>query len=129
MWTYLQDLGKIFKDDPSTNVGFGWAGNGDGKNNPAMQDWANVGPLPQGFYTIEAPHDSPRTGPYTLNLTPAPENQMFGRADFRLHGAAKVNPELSSDGCIVMPRPMREAIWNSGDHLLQVLTQDQLAVK
>lgn len=99
----------------------GWAGQGNGKNNPAMQNVAKTGPLPVGKYIIGQPHDSPRTGPYTMDLTPSPSNTMFGRSDFRIHGAAKENPELSSEGCIIMPHSVREKIWESGDRELEVI--------
>lgn len=57
-----------------------------------------------------------------MDLTPDQSNNMFGRSDFRIHGAAKVNPELSSEGCIVVPFPVRQRVWESGDRSLQVIT-------
>lgn len=49
-----------------------------------------------------------------MNLAPFPENEMFGRSEFRIHGYAKVNPELSSHGCIVQVHDVRKHI---ADHL------------
>jgi len=120
MWTFSQSLGHLL-DSSGVIVGQGWAGQLAGKNNPTMQDVPKIGPLPQGTYSIGPPHDSPRTGPYTMDLVPDPTNQMFGRSDFRIHGAAKKSPELSSEGCIVMPPAVRKTIWASGDHTIQVI--------
>jgi hypothetical protein len=118
-WVFHQDTGTM--DSPSGTRFQGWAGQREGKNNPAMQGVPNTGPLPRGGYTIGEPHSSPHTGPYTMDLAPDSGNDMLGRGDFRVHGAAVENPELSSEGCIIMPRPAREAIWESGDHKLQVV--------
>jgi hypothetical protein len=119
-WKFQQSTGNLY--DPTMKVIFvGWAGQGKGMNNPAMQDVSGIGPLPQGSYTIGDPHDSPHTGPYTMDLTPDPSNEMFGRSLFRIHGAAVVDPQLSSSGCIIMPRPVREKIFNSGDKTIDVI--------
>ena len=119
MWIYEQRTGRIFKDDQL--VGVGYAGSPTGKNNPDMQEVAQTGPLPTGAYSIEAPQNSPHTGPYTLDLTPDPENRMFGRSEFRIHGDSVEHPGTASEGCIIMPRAIREQIWNSGDHQLEVV--------
>ena len=120
MNTFKQSTGEFFRAD-GTLMGTGWAGQGAGENNPAAQNQEGIGPLPQGNYTIGSPYDNPHTGPFTMDLTPAPENEMFGRSLFRIHGAAKTNPELSSEGCFVQLRPVREALWNEGDRDFQVV--------
>ena len=106
----------------------GWAGNTTGMNNPAMQNVKDVGPLPQGFYTIGPWQDGimygpsfARLGPFITRLTPDPENEMFGRNDFCCHGANAANQSMSSDGCIIQNRPAREAIASSGENRLQVV--------
>jgi Protein of unknown function (DUF2778) len=119
-WRYQQSTGDL--TSPSGNkLAQGWAGHGAGRNNPAWSDVPNVGPLPQGQYTIQEPIDSPHTGPYSLPLVPDPNNNMYNRAFFRIHGAALQNPEMSSDGCIILPRPIRQIIWQSGDTALEVV--------
>lgn len=122
---YQQSTGKIslINDDGSEQLfGTGWAGHSEGKNNPAMQCVKNTGPLPCGWYTIGQPYDNPHTGVYTMDLTPDSENDMCGRSLFRIHGAAFTNPEMSSDGCIIQIRMVREKIHNSGVTRLQVVT-------
>lgn len=118
-WTYKQSTGEIL-DASSVVVGHGWSGQREGKNNPHFQDVHNIGPIPCGTYTIGEPYDSPHTGPYTMDLNPNPSNEMFGRSSFRIHGAAFLHPELSSEGCVIQIKPVRVAIWSSKDHTLEV---------
>jgi hypothetical protein len=120
MWIFKQVDGQLIED--GALVATGWAGQLAGRNNPAMQNVPNIGPLPVGFYTIEPSYHHPHLGPVTMNLDPHPTNEMFGRADFRMHGASADHPELSSHGCIIMPRDVRVKIANSSDRMLQVLS-------
>jgi hypothetical protein len=118
MWIYGQADGKLGRN--GTIVGCGYSGNGAGKNNPAMQSVANEGPIPQGVYAIGSPYDSVQHGPFALRLSPDAANQMFGRDGFLMHGDSIESPGCASKGCIVMPRAMRETVWNSGDRELRV---------
>lgn len=52
----------------------GYSGNGEGLNNAAAQNQQNVGPIPQGTYTVGAATN--RRGPQTRPLTPAPKNNI-----------------------------------------------------
>ena len=119
MWTYRQATGEILHDD--TLVGSGYSGFGEGKNNPAMEAVHNVGPIPQGWYTIGEPVDTKTHGPYVLRLTPASENQMYDRAGFLIHGDSLAHQGAASQGCIVTIPAMRIQIWKSGDHQLTVV--------
>lgn len=119
-WTYHQSTGYL--DDPEgVPAAQGYAGHGEGKNNPSMQAERNIGPLPTGRYTMLALVDSPHTGPDTIILEPHPDNEMFGRGEFRIHGDSVSDPGSASDGCIIMPRPTRIEVWHSTDHQLEVV--------
>lgn len=120
MYTYKQSTGQLF-DSSGNLLGTGWAGQGDGKNNPDMQDVKNIGPLPQGRYTIGPAYHHPRLGPVTMDLTPSPSNQMFDRADFRIHGASATDPEHSSEGCMIQIRIVRESVASGMDKDLEVI--------
>lgn len=98
----------------------GWAGQGVGMNNPEMQEVHNIGPLPRGLYIIGRAHTHPKLGPVVMDLTPDAANRMFGRADFRIHGAAFKHPELSSHGCIIQPKDVRIRIDMGDERLLEV---------
>jgi len=119
MWNYDQQSGVIYHD--AAPVEKGYAGHGDGYNNPDMQDVHDVGPLPRGRYIIGNPRDGGPHGPFVLPLAPDPSNQMFGRSAFLIHGDKKSGPPKSaSNGCIILSRPTREKIAASGDRELIV---------
>jgi hypothetical protein len=120
IWIYSQIDGKVYHD--GTFLGTGYAGKGPGKNNPAMEDTRDVGPLPRGFYEIGDPVHDPVTGEYTLPLTPDPGNQMFGRSEFKWHGDNPAHIGQSSDGCIVSMLTLRITVHESADRRLQVIS-------
>lgn len=121
MWKFEQASGKLFAADGSL-AGKGYAGRDAGKNNPAMQNVEGMGPLPVGFYTINAPYDHPTVGKYAMPLFPDPANAMFRRTSFFMHGDSIAAPGTASHGCIVMPRFVREHVWGSGDHKIRVVS-------
>ncbi len=122
-WTYSQKTGLLSQDDHE--VARGYSGNAEGKNNSAMQDVHNVGPIPQGDWTITGPPVDTKThGPYVLKLSPNPETETFGRSGFLMHGDSKEHPGTASQGCIVVPRTAREKVWTSGDRDLKVIADD-----
>lgn len=124
-WTYEVVSGRLYSDDGEL-IAKGYAGGNKGQvpeavNNPEYQSRHEIGPLPSGAYTIDAPYDHPQLGPYVMNLVPAPENEMFGRGDFRIHGDNSKGDHSASEGCIILPRDVRNRIWLSGDRSLDVV--------
>lgn len=101
--------------------GSGYSGFGAGKNNPAMQAVADTGPIPVGQWEIGPPHDTPSHGPYVMALTPSAGTNTFGRSGFLIHGDSIAAPGTASHGCIILGRALREKIWQSGDHQIQVV--------
>jgi hypothetical protein len=83
-----------------------------------MQGVRNVGPVPQGTYTIGQPHDTATHGPYVMVLTPVQGTNTFGRSGFLIHGDNKRHD--ASHGCIILDRTLRHRVWGSGDHTIQV---------
>ncbi|MEE9326713.1 MAG: RHS repeat-associated core domain-containing protein [Cocleimonas sp.] len=127
-WVYNQQSGQLSHQPsasqgggPPQPVASGYAGIGNGLNNSAAQNQANVGPLPQGSYSIGQQTNSPNTGPGILPLTPDPSNTMFGRHSFQIHGDNRAMNNTASNGCIILNRNMRNQIFNSGDNKLIVL--------
>lgn len=119
---YQQSTGILTKD--GVELASGYSGNGEGLNNPAMQDVHNVGPIPQGVYTIEPPHADAEVGPVAMNLIPSPENEMFGRGDFLVHGDTAAMNRTASHGCVIMPHAVRVAVGTAvvaGDNQLIVV--------
>lgn len=125
MWRFEQSTGKL-RDSDSNVVGFGYSGAAEGKNNPLMQEQHKVGPIPVGLYIIQPPQDTVTHGLYVLPLIAFPENQMFGRYGFLMHGDSIVHPGTASQGCVIQPRDVRELVWRSGDHVLKVISQETI---
>jgi hypothetical protein len=123
MWEYRQ-IGELWYRD-ATGASFvehGYSGAGSGRNNAAMQSIHNVGPIPQGNWTIvsltieNTPH-----GPYVLHLAACENTNTFGRSGFLIHGDSIKAPGTASQGCIILPRAIRERIWQSNDRQLTVI--------
>ena len=119
MWTYDQRSGTLSRDNKV--IGAGYSGFGDGKNNPAMQDEPNVGPIPTGMYVIGPPKDTPTHGPHVMTLSPTDRTETFGRNGFLIHGDSVGSPGTASHGCIILPRDLRDTISASGDYELTVV--------
>jgi len=121
MYTYHQSTGVFERDGVTLFTGY--AGHGAGVNNPSLQQEPNVGPLPQGRYTMsQFVAKAKKTGLGTIRLKPDPANQMFGRSGFRIHGDNAELDRSASSGCIIIGRaPDRQAIWNDPDHDVEVV--------
>jgi hypothetical protein len=116
-WIYEQTTGALYQNEAF--VCDGYSGTGIGKNNPGMEAVHDVGPIPEGTWTIGPAETHPDLGPVVMALSPdgpAP----FGRTGFFIHGDSREHPGNASHGCIIMPRPAREAIAMSGDNVLEV---------
>jgi hypothetical protein len=116
-WTYSQSTGELELNNK--HVAKGYSGTHAGRNNPIMQTKHNVGPIPQGTYTIGRPHDTTTHGPYVMRLTPLPGTHTFGRAGFLIHGDNKKHD--ASHGCIILDRIARHHVWSSGVRVIQVI--------
>ena len=127
-WIYSQSSGRLTHIDAtgeSSALGVGYAGNGAGINNPAMQNIAGAGPLPQGLYAI-APQQNNTTGsgttlPGSMRLVPDPGNEMYGRSGFLIHGDNSRGNQSASEGCMVFNRNIRDQIGSSEDNILRVV--------
>lgn len=108
-WLYVQSTGNLYRPDGSY-CATGYSGHLAGRNNPDMQNVANVGPLPIGFYRLgEVTSDK---GPLTIRLNPDPLNEMHGRSGFLVHGDTMAHD--ASHGCIVVERRARIELARGG---------------
>lgn len=119
-WTYSQSTG-IFTGGQPAQVFRCYSGHGEGKNNPAMQEVPDIGPIPVGTYTIGPLHHSAKVGPLAMCLTPAEGTNTFGRADFLIHGDAIAAPGEASHGCIIMAHTDRLWVASSPVKTLEVI--------
>ena len=122
MWRYSQS-GKLLQQCAGEwkEISQGYSGFGAGKNAPDLQNVPNVGPIPRGLWFILFPRNTDTHGPYVLPLMPAPSTETYGRRGFLIHGDSIHAPGAASHGCIILPRKVREQIWTSGDHQIEVV--------
>ena len=125
MWKFIQETGELL-DPEGYYTAHGYSGGNGGKspegvNNPEMQNVKNVGPIPRGFYTFGEVVLKSHLGPYAIPLIPDKDNEMFGRSSFYVHGDRVTPPNSASDGCIIMPRDIRIKMYESKDHILEVV--------
>ena len=114
-WNYKQSTGELTHNDSSWT---GYSGTGEGRNNPAMQDVPDVGPIPEGTFNIGLAYNDPRLGPCVMHLDPTPDTNTYGRSLFRIHGN---NPENdASHGCVIFGPVVRNLISTSDDRILVV---------
>ncbi len=115
IWAYSQTSGNIRHN--MIDVGSGYSGFGEGKNNPAMEAVEGIGPIPQGRYLIGKSYPHPHLGPVVMNLSPIGHNAR-GRSLLRVHGDNL--DHNASHGCIVLNHDIREMIAASSDKELWV---------
>lgn len=119
---YKQSTGELTFNNGSVYSGYSGE-QGIGYNNPSEENVEDVGPIPEGEYTIEGPpFNTVDHGPYVMRLVPKPTNNMFGRSGFLMHGDSIEHPGTASEGCIVMNRIIRGLVWDSGDRNLVVIS-------
>ena len=121
MWQYQQSTGELTHN--TIHIANGYSGaEPDGKNKPEAQTIHDVGPIPQGTWLIIGPPiNTPAHGPFVLHLQAGPNTETFGRDGFLMHGDSVEHPGQASEGCIIMPRDVREQVWNSKDPSLTVV--------
>ena len=122
MWTYKQSSGLLTLNEES--VAFCYSGFGEGKNNPALQQVHDLGPIPRGHWSIGEPEcvtDVGPHGPFVLPLRPREGTETYGRSGFLIHGDSIQHSGQASHGCIIVDRHTREAIAASHDQDLEVV--------
>lgn len=128
-WMYAQSNGQMSYQPPASLGGGppepvgapGCSGHGPGLHNPEMQNVMNTGPIPRGkHHRGPAYHDGP-LAPVTVNLSPPPRINTFGRTVFRMQGDNPAQNHSASQGCIVMPFTVRSRIAPSSDRILRVI--------
>ena len=123
-WEYEVSTGKLHQPDGAV-VDIGYSGgnkglNPAGVNNPADEWLMDIGPIPEGKYTFGDPVEHSNLGPFAIPLLPDSNNNMHGRGGFYCHGDTAALDHSASEGCIIMSRGTRDAMWASDDHILMV---------
>jgi hypothetical protein len=97
------------RDDQTGDIYYreqGYAGTGQGRNNPDAQGQTSVGPLPRGEWQMTGDwYYSTNTGQNTMVVSPLDGNECIDTDrecdTFRLHG--NNIEDDASEGCIVLP--------------------------
>jgi hypothetical protein len=99
----------------------GYSGHGEGKNNPALEAWIKIGPIPAGLYRIARWIDHhPTKGNDVAVLAPVGHNAR-GRSGFLIHGDSKDHPGEASEGCPTINNPYRHQLRESGAEFMEVV--------
>jgi hypothetical protein len=127
-FVYEQATGELYfgaADKGFTSLGTCYSGHGAGLNNPAYEDVHDVGPIPQGWYTIGRFFDDlGGKGPVVAHLAGDAGNRMFGRSGFMIHGDNARGDHSASEGCIIANHTLRLEIAaevEEGNNRLQVV--------
>jgi hypothetical protein len=115
-FTYRISDGELNLEDSATTtfMGTGYSGKGYARNKRYYTHLVNQGPIPEGWYTLNGPFDhyinsyGHRLGNQVFRLITDPNNRMFSRSGFALHGD-NVNHD-ASEGCIIMGPTIRNHI-------------------
>ena len=124
-WTYCQTTGRLYTPQ-GVHIATGYAGGNEGKNpegvsNHELQEEKGIGPLPVGLYTFGEVVLKSQLGPFAIPLVPDEANQMYGRGGFYCHGDTFELNQSASEGCIIMPRIVRNEMYASPDRQIQVV--------
>jgi hypothetical protein len=125
MWTWRQSTGELRRN--GITVARGYSGRDWGKNNPRAEAAPRIGPIPSGRWRMTGLYHSSNVGPCTIRLEaldgrPGDDrHEPTGRSAFRIHGDSIARPGTASHGCIILGRAMRQGMWDSGDHELEVV--------
>ncbi|MBX7240359.1 MAG: FG-GAP-like repeat-containing protein [Bacteroidia bacterium] len=97
-YNYDSSSGTLTGSDLSLE---GYSGNGDGYNNPSMENVKNVGPIPRGCYNVGESFTNAK-GQVRTRLEPQFGTEMYGRSGIQIHRGTFNGPRTSSHGCIVL---------------------------
>ena len=118
-WIYQISSGMLV-DPNDDHAGDGYSGNGSALNDPSLTDIRDHGPCPRGRYTMGPWFTDPEKGPIVTHLVPDATNEMYGRSGFMIHGDNAAGNHSASDGCIILPHPVRAVLAASDDQALIV---------
>lgn len=116
-WTYSQGTGIL--SYKGKLEGKGYSGNTQGLNNPKLEMVHNLGPIPKGVWEIGQWFDDRHLGPCVAALRPTSQD-VYGRGGFFIHGDNAKMDHSASDGCIILPRFLRQAIKASKETIIEV---------
>jgi hypothetical protein len=118
-FVYVQKTGILILN--GKEVGTGYSGNGEAKNDPAKEMEKDVGPIPAGLWKIGKARDF-KGMKNCFDLSPD-GHDAHKRTEFLIHGDSKNHPGTASEGCIILDAATRQKIADSGVTTLRVVPE------
>lgn len=123
---YKQRTGHCYlcdQDDSRVLLAIGYSGDQFHTNDPGAEEKVAKGPIPRGVWSMAMAGTHPTLGPVCIRLSPkeVPSLRASGRSGFLIHGDNSRRDFTASQGCIILPRPAREAIRALGCKVLTVM--------
>lgn len=87
----------------------GYSGHGEYINDPDAEAKVARGPIPRGVWKMARAFRHKNLGPLAIPLSPV-GHTAYGRSEFFIHGDNNLRNRSASQGCIILPRFVREAI-------------------
>ena len=121
-WVYAIAARTLF-DDAGNILAVGcdfrppYSGNDQWRDDPTAGGVVGHGPLPPGLYRIGPVYDDPHLGPHVMHLDPEGWDGG-GRTVIRCHGDNSRGDASASDGCLILPPALRQALSSSAALLL-----------
>jgi hypothetical protein len=119
-WTFKVAAGEIWRNGKLMAKGV-YSGHGDAINDSSKEAMPAHGPIPRGRWLMDGVYNSAKVGPFAIILDPAPGTNAFGRSGFRVHGDNAKGDQSASEGCVIVPRNIRDDMWQLKDHVLDVV--------
>lgn len=124
MWIWKSDKGELWKDGKLVSKGY--SGAPGFKNDPVVEGIRNKGPIPRGMWKLgKVIVKHPKLGGNVIPLTPV-GHKALGRSAFLIHADSIKAPGTASQGCIILPAPVRAVMAASQDRELLVTSGDDL---
>ncbi|MGH9418143.1 MAG: tlde1 domain-containing protein [Terriglobales bacterium] len=105
-------------------AGIGYSGVDSALDDPVAQDESSAGPIPRGHWIIgrQQSHQLANGKHLIAAMRPSPAaGNATKRTNFWIHGDTAAHNHTASEGCIILPRDVRDVIAASGDTQLQVV--------
>lgn len=129
---YQQSTGALLLEDSrgcSAFLARGYSGKPGAVNDPDREGEVAVGPIPRGMWRLGKPITHASLGPVAIPLRPVAvvngevvqQTKRLGRSGFYIHGDNSHGNQSASNGCIILPRAIRDAIVSLGITRLTVV--------
>ena len=116
-WKYCIEEGSLF-DPEGRKIAIGYSGHDAGRNNPELQASVEFGPIPEGWWIIDASEQGQSfMGELAFAISPTFGTSTYGRNQFYIHGDdsedVMYHPQVKSHSCLFLHIRARSRIARS----------------